>query len=96
MQTGTAECGLDLFEHGSCKMEGRQESVDFEACGLRPERRNLIEAGRRYIRLHGPDLPSGGVLLDRWQDVVMWQRKLTGPCGRAAETAGTRVAGAHS
>ena len=96
MQTGTAECGLDLFEHGPCKMEGRQESVDFERCVLRSERRNLIEAGKRCIRFHGPDLPSDGVLLERWHDVVMWQRRLPAPCGRGPETAGQRVAGAHS
>jgi hypothetical protein len=73
-ETGTAECGLDLVEHGPCLMERRQEAVNFEACPVQSERRNLIEAGRRHIRFHGPDLPADGVSLDRWQDLVMRQR----------------------
>lgn len=70
----TAECGLDLDRHGLCRMETEQSPVDFDSCVRRSEQKNLIEAGRRYIRFHGPELPGEGVPLEQWQSVVMRQK----------------------
>lgn len=73
MEVGTAECGLDLDKHGVCLMEMEQKRVDFDSCARRSEWKNLIEAGKQYIRFHGPELPGAGVVLEQWQRLVMGQ-----------------------
>lgn len=75
-ETGTAECGLDLTAHGPCTMETEQKSVDFDICAVRSKCRNLLDAGRHHIRFFGPELPAGGLRLDRWHDLVMRQEEL--------------------
>ena len=67
----SSECGLDLDRHGPCQMEMEQMPVDFDRCSLRLEWKNLIEAGKRYIRFHGAGLPRDGVSLEKWQDLIM-------------------------
>ncbi len=74
LEMGTAECGLDLDGHGVCQMETEQRLVDFETCVRRSEWKNLIDAGKKYIRFHGAGLPGGGVPLDQWSQVVMRQK----------------------
>jgi hypothetical protein len=68
---GSSECGLDLDRNQPCQMELEQLPVDFESCAMRSQTKNLLEAGKRYIRFHGTELPSGGVPLETWQRVVM-------------------------
>lgn len=74
VDTGTAECGLDLDQHGVCRMETNEAPVDFDRCALRSERKHLIEAGKRHIRFHGAELPRDGVPLEKWQHLVMKKR----------------------
>lgn len=74
IEVGAAECGLDLDGHGLCRMETEQNPVDFERCGRRAEWKNLIEAGKRYIRFHGAGLPGAGVSWEQWQQLVMGQK----------------------
>jgi hypothetical protein len=74
LEVGTAECGLDLDEHGLCWMETEQRPVDFERCTRRSEWKHLIDAGKKYIRFHGAELPGTGVPLEQWQQRVMQQK----------------------
>ncbi len=71
IEAGTPECGLDLYHHGPCKMELEQMTVDFDRCHVRKDRQYLLDAGKRYIRFHADELPSDGVPLEKWHDVVM-------------------------
>jgi hypothetical protein len=74
LEVGTAECALDLDGHGPCRMETEQRLVDFERCARRSEWKNLIDAGKKYIRFHGAELPGAGVPLELWQHEVMQQK----------------------
>lgn len=73
-QVGTPECGLDLDGQGLCRMETEQRPVDFEICARRWERKNLIDAGRKYLRFHGAELPGAGVPLELLEHEVMQQK----------------------
>jgi hypothetical protein len=55
-------------------METEQRPVDFEKCTRRSEWKHLIDAGKKYIRFHGAELPGTGVPLEQWQQRVMQQK----------------------
>lgn len=74
IETGGAECGLDLDGHGLCRMESDNQPVDFESCARKSEWKNLIEAGKHHIRFYGAELPCNGVPLEQWQQAVMRQK----------------------
>ena len=60
-----------MTERGPCRMEMRENRVDFEQCEMRWELAHLLEAGKRHIRFYGPDLPAEGLGFEDWTDRVL-------------------------
>lgn len=65
------ECGLELAERGLCRMELRENRVDFEQCEFRRSLNHLLEAGRRHIRFYAPDFPEEGLRFEVWTDRIL-------------------------
>jgi hypothetical protein len=65
------ECGLELVERGPCRMEMRENRVDFEHCQVREDLASLLDAGKRHIRFHAPEFPEEGLDFEVWKDRVL-------------------------
>lgn len=67
----SGECGLELNRRGPCRMEERENRVDFERCEARLRLGPLLDAGKRHIRFHAPEFPEGGLGFEAWKDCVL-------------------------
>jgi hypothetical protein len=70
IDTGGSECGLDLDGHGSCQMIAESGRIDFFECPLPLQTRNLLDAGRRYIRFYPAELARTEVGFEIWRDLI--------------------------
>ena len=70
IHVGGNECGLDIDENGSCKMETAGQEVNFCECEVAANAQAFLKAGADRIRFSAP----GGtekIGLEEWTDVVM-------------------------